>query len=166
VQTVSLETKIAAPPERCFLLSLSIDLHKASTRQTSEEAIAGVTTGIIGPKETVTWRARHFGLTLTHATLISEYTRPTHFQDIMTKGAFKSFVHDHYFEATADGKTLMRDELRFAAPLYPLGWIAETFVLHRYLQRFLETRNQLIKRIAESTDQWQQFLLSTDRRED
>jgi hypothetical protein len=70
VQTIILETRIAAPAERCFLLSLSVDLHKASTEQTSEEAIAGVTSGIMGPGEDVTWRARHFGLMLTHATLI------------------------------------------------------------------------------------------------
>jgi ligand-binding SRPBCC domain-containing protein len=158
MQTIILETTIAAPAERCFLLSLSVDLHKASTAQTSEEAIAGVTSGLIGPNETVTWRARHFGLTLTHATLISEYIRPTHFQDIMTQGAFKSFVHDHDFEVAADGRTVMRDELRFAAPFGPLGWIAETFFLRRYLRGFLETRNQLIKRIAESPVEWQQFL--------
>jgi ligand-binding SRPBCC domain-containing protein len=76
----------------------------------------------------------------------------------MTKGAFKSFVHDHSFEEISLDQTLMRDVLRFAAPLGPLGWIAETIVLRRYLQHFLETRNRLIQRVAESPDQWQQFL--------
>jgi ligand-binding SRPBCC domain-containing protein len=158
MRTIVLETKIAAPAERCFLLSLSIDLHKASTAQTREEAIGGVTSGLIGPNETVTWRGRHFGLLLTQTTLISQYSQPAHFQDIMIRGAFKSFVHDHYFEVAADGRTLMRDELRFAAPLGPLGWIAETFVLRRYLRGFLEARNQLIQRVAESQDEWRQFL--------
>jgi ligand-binding SRPBCC domain-containing protein len=158
VQTINLETRIAAPIERCFLLSLSIDLHKASTIKTHEEAIAGVTTGIIGPNQTVTWRARHFGLMLTHATLISEYTQPTHFQDVMTKGAFKTFIHDHDFEAL-DGATLMRDQLRFSAPLGPLGFIAETLVLRRYLSGFLQRRNDLIKQVAESPNStWQEFL--------
>jgi hypothetical protein len=52
----------------------------------------------------------------------------------------------------------MRDTLSFAAPLGPLGWIAEIVVLRRYLHRFLGTRNQLIKRLAESADEWQQFV--------
>ena len=160
MQLIQLETKISAPIERCFLLSLSIDLHKASTKQTSEEAIAGVITGIIGPNETVTWRARHFGVRLTHATLISQYTRPTYFQDIMTRGAFKSFIHDHYFESQLDGATLMRDELRFAAPLGPLGWIAEKLILRRYLYQFLEQRNLLIQQVAES-ERWHDFISST-----
>jgi hypothetical protein len=38
-------------------LSLSIDLQMASTAPTRERAIAGVTHGIIGPNQTVTWRA-------------------------------------------------------------------------------------------------------------
>jgi ligand-binding SRPBCC domain-containing protein len=159
MQTIHLETTIAAPIDRCFLLSLSIDLHKASTAKTNEQAIAGVTTGIIGPHQTVTFRARHFGLMLTHATLISEYTRPTHFQDIMTKGAFKTFIHDHDFETLPDGTTLMRDQLRFSAPLGPLGYIAETLVLRHYLRGFLQRRNEVIKQVAESSNStWRELL--------
>jgi ligand-binding SRPBCC domain-containing protein len=159
MQTIHLQTKIAAPIERCFLLSLNIDLHKASTAKTREQAIAGVTTGIIGPNQTVTWRARHFGLKLTHATLISEYTRPTHFQDVMTKGAFKTFIHDHNFEALPDGTTLMRDTLHFSAPLGPLGYITETLVLRRYLRGFLQRRNEVIKQVAESSNStWRELL--------
>ncbi len=159
MQLVKVETKIAAPIERCFLLSLSIDLHTESAAQTDERAVAGVTHGLIGPNETVTWRGRHFGFMLTHKTLISKYEAPFHFQDIMLKGMFRSFEHDHYFEVTGSGETLMRDELRFVAPLGPLGWIAETFVLRRYFEKFLVQRNSTIKEIAEDSPAvWQKFL--------
>ena len=162
MQLIQVETKIAAPPERCFLLSLNIDLHKASTAQTSERAIAGVTHGIIGPNQTVTWRGRHFGLMLTHETFISQYDHPHYFQDIMLRGMFKSFIHDHYFDPQPDGTTLMRDNLRFAAPLGPLGWLAETLVLRRYLTGFLAERNNLIKSVAESPESiWQPYLASS-----
>ena len=145
MQRIQLETTIAAPPERCFLLSLNIDLHKESTAQTNERAIAGITHGLIGPNETVTWEGRHFGFMLTHETLISNYDRPRHFQDIMLRGMFKSFEHDHFFDLLPDGSTLMRDELRFAAPYGPLGRIAESLFLRRYLAGFLVERNNLIK---------------------
>lgn len=158
MQLIQLQTPIAAPPDRCFLLSLNIDLHKESTAQTSERAVAGVTHGLIGPNETVTWQGRHFGLMLTHETLISAYDRPHHFQDIMLRGMFKSFAHDHYFDPLPDGTTLMRDELRFAAPLGPLGWLAETLVLHRYLTGFLVERNTLIKQVAEGPEEiWSRY---------
>ncbi len=161
MQLIQLETTIAAPPERCFLLSLNIDLHVQSTAPSHEVAIAGVTHGIIGPGETVTWRGRHFGFMLTHQSVISAYDPPHHFQDKMLRGMFKSFVHDHYCDAAPAGHTLMRDELRFAAPLGPLGWIAETLVLRRYLTRVLHQRNETIRKIAEDPNKaWQQYLSS------
>jgi ligand-binding SRPBCC domain-containing protein len=161
LQTIIVETKIAAPPERCFLLSLSIDLHMESTAPTRERAIAGVTHGIIGPGETVTWRGRHFGLMLIHHSLISKYEPPHHFEDIMVRGLFRCFEHNHYFTAT-NGSTIMRDELRFAAPFGPLGRLAEVLVLRRYLRRFLTDRNTTIKRTAEAPEEiWSKFLRPT-----
>jgi ligand-binding SRPBCC domain-containing protein len=155
VQTIHIETPIAAPPERCFLLSLSIDLHMDSTAPTSERAIAGVT-GLIGNGESVTWQGRHFGLMLQHTSKITRYEPPTFFQDVMTAGIFKSFEHDHRF-LEQDGNTVMTDELRFSAPLGPLGLIAEKLVLRGYLTRFLRERNEIIKQNAES-ERWRDYL--------
>jgi ligand-binding SRPBCC domain-containing protein len=152
-------TEIDAPADRCFLLSLSVDLHVASTASTSERAVAGVTHGIIGLGETVAWRGRHFGVMLQHETLITKCDRPRYFQDVMVRGAFRSFIHDHSFEPTESGRTLMRDELRFAAPLGPLGWVAEKVVLSGYLRRFLVERNQVICETAEGAPAiWQHYL--------
>ena len=55
---VRLETLIHAPIDRCFDLSRDIDLHIRSTEGTEEIAVAGVTTGLIGLGEEVTWE-RH-----------------------------------------------------------------------------------------------------------
>ena len=161
MQLIQLETMIAAPPERCFLLSLNIDLHMQSTQPSREVAVAGITHGIIGHGETVKWRGRHFGFMVTHQSLISEYDRPNHFRDIMLHGMFKSFEHDHFFEPTPDGNTLMRDELRFTAPLGILGRIAETLVLRRYFIRLLKQRNETIRNTAEASPAvWSPFLQS------
>jgi len=162
MQLIELETKIAAPPERCFLLSLSIDLHIESSADTRERAIAGVTQGIIRANQTVTWRGRHFGLALEHTSLIDRYDRPRYFRDVMTSGHFRSFEHEHFFEPTVDG-TLMRDRLRFEAPFGPLGWAAERFILRAYLTRFLRERDAVIKRVAESpSGEWRQYLEDRD----
>lgn len=63
---IVLKTIIRAPIDRCFDLSRSIDLHKVSTEQTNEEAIDGVTSGLISLDESVTWRAKHFGIDQTN----------------------------------------------------------------------------------------------------
>lgn len=158
MQTVIVETRIAAPPERCFLLSLSIDLHVQSASQTGERAVEGVTQGLIGLGETVTWEGRHFGIKLRHKTLITKYERPHHFQDVMVTGAFRRFEHDHYFAPMQDGGTLMRDVLLFAAPLGPVGWVAEVLLLRSYLKQFLIRRNALICRTAQHEEAWKRFL--------
>lgn len=156
MQTVRIETRIAAPADRCFLLSLSIDLHVESTAQTSERAIAGVTSGLIGKGETVTWQGRHFGFMMRHTSLISGYSRPAFFQDSMTQGMFKSFEHDHHF-AEVDGGTVMRDELRFQSPFGPIGWVVDRLILKRYFEKFLIERNGVIKHAAEHED-WRRFI--------
>ena len=56
---IELATSIAAPIDRVFDLARSIDLHTNSTSGTGERAVAGVTSGLIGPEQEVTWRARH-----------------------------------------------------------------------------------------------------------
>ena len=153
---IELKTSIAAPVERCFDLSRNIDLHVASTQGTGERAIAGTTTGPIGPGETVTWKGRHFGLMLTHTSRITAYERPYHFQDSMSRGAFRSYTHDHYFEPS-DGGTLMTDVMEFTAPLRPFGWLAEVLVLERHMRVFLEHRNAFVKRVAESGE-WKDYV--------
>ena len=70
----------------------------------------------------------------------------------MVRGAFARFDHDHLFEI--DGEvTLMRDRFDFTSPLGPLGRVADMLVLTRYMRRFLEQRNRVLREVAES-DRW------------
>ena len=59
---IVLRTEIQASKDIVFDLSRSIDLHIISTEQTNETAVAGKTTGLIGLNESVTWKAKHFGI--------------------------------------------------------------------------------------------------------
>jgi ligand-binding SRPBCC domain-containing protein len=156
MERIRLETWIDAPVERCFLLSLSVDLHIASAHSSREKAIAGVTTGLINKGETVTFQGRHFGLIWNYTSRI-EILRPySHFRDIMISGRFKHFEHDHHFAAMNDG-TRMRDEIRFSAPWGMLGRLATRMFLRRHVTAFLAERNALLKHVAES-DEWHKYL--------
>jgi ligand-binding SRPBCC domain-containing protein len=152
---IELSTPIAAPIERCFDLSRSIDLNLAST-EGHQRAIAGVTSGLIGLGQEVTWSGRHFGFVVRHTSRISAYEFPRYFQDSMIRGAFHSYHHDHYFEPS-DGGTLMKDVVRFSAPYGWLGRVVERLVLERHMRRLLEHRNLYIRRAAES-DQYRNHL--------
>jgi ligand-binding SRPBCC domain-containing protein len=147
---------ITAPRERVFDLARSIDAHQASTGDTGERAVAGVTSGLIGLNEQVTWEARHLGVRQRLTSKITLMARPNHFRDEMLSGAFKHLRHDHTFEER-NGKTLMADRFEFSAPFGPLGWLAERLFLTTYMRRFLEQRNRILQRMAES-DEWRKYL--------
>jgi len=154
---IELVTHIAAPPERCFDLARSLELHMHSTAATGERAVAGTTSGLLGPGQHVTWRARHFLVWQELTSRITGYERPRWFRDEQWRGIFQRLEHDHLFEATLDGGTIMRDIFDYRAPLGLLGRIAERLVLDRYLRRFLIDRNALIKEAAESAE-WKRYL--------
>lgn len=155
--TITIETLIEAPIERVFDLARSIDLHRLSTRQTHEQAIAGKTSGLIGLGETVTWRAKHFGIYQKLSVVITEFERPYSFTDRMLKGAFASMEHQHQFEALNAGNTVMRDIFTFRAPLGFLGRMAEVLFLTNYMRQFLVGKNKILKQVAEG-EQWKEIL--------
>jgi len=155
-----LQTTIEVPLERCFDLARSIDFHKHSVSSTQEQAIGGVTSGLIDMGQQVQWRAKHFGLWLHMTVTITEMKRPSHFQDVMISGPFRYFKHDHTFTQQSRN-TIMIDSLEFASPVPVLGSLADIVVLRSHLKRFLQGRNLALKAAAES-DQWRNFLSLTE----
>lgn len=153
---IHLETRIKAPIGRCYDLSCSIDLHKASTQASKEEAIAGIIKGLIGQGDYVTWRAKHLGFTHEMTTVIPEARRPHYFISRMKNGPFKKIEHKHIFRSEGD-ETVMIDEFDFEAPFGILGRLAEWLVLRSYMKRLLAERNELIKRVAES-EEWRSYI--------
>jgi ligand-binding SRPBCC domain-containing protein len=153
---IHLITEMKAPIERCFDLSRSIDLHILSTVQTNEKAIDGITKGLIGFGEQVTWRARHFGVYQNLTSRITTYNYPLLFESVMVKGAFKKIDHRHEFEQRGD-TTIMTDHFDFEAPMGILGKVVSRLVLFGYMKKLLEERNKLIKKVAES-EEWKKLL--------
>jgi ligand-binding SRPBCC domain-containing protein len=173
-------TLVPGPPERAFDLARSVEVHLLGNTHFGEQTgvddrrphvtsmeFRPVTTGLIGPGERVTWRARHFWVSQRLTSAITAYDRPAYFQDTMLRGAFHSMQHDHWFRALTPEElarrgatnpvTEMRDSFRFSAPLGPLGWLAERLVLRRYMRNLLRERNRVIAEVA-SGDAWRRYL--------
>ena len=153
---IELQTEIKAKKEIVFDLSRSIDLHKISTEHTNETAIAGKTSGLIELNESVTWRAKHFGIYQKLTSKITEYDRPNYFADEMVRGTFSEFKHEHHFVEFNNG-TLMTDVFEYKSPLGILGKIADYLFLEKYMTELLIERNRIVKSYAES-DKWKQIL--------
>jgi ligand-binding SRPBCC domain-containing protein len=153
---IELSTIICAPQERVFDLARSIDAHQDSAEGTHERAVAGVTTGLIGLNEEVTWEARHLGVRQKLTVRITKFNRPLNFQDVMVAGAFKHMKHDHEFSAHPSG-TQMIDRFEFQSPFWILGSIVDQLFLTGYMRRFLIRRNNILKQLAESQN-WHRYL--------
>lgn len=149
MHTVRVVTTIAAPPEACFDLARDVGAHVRSAAGTAERAVGGVTDGLLGLGDEVTFEARHLGVRQRLSARVVDFDRPRFFRDRMTRGAFRSMEHDHRFTPRPDGGTDMADVLRFAAPFGPLGWVAERLILGPHLRRFLTKRGAALKAMAE-----------------
>jgi ligand-binding SRPBCC domain-containing protein len=162
---IDFSTSINAPPEICFDMARDIDLHVKSTPGTDERAVGGITSGLMGLGQEVTWEATHFGLTRTTHSLcafafaerltsrITVFDRPYHFRDSLVSGAFSRFDHDHYFLLEGRG-TVMRDVFDYGSPFGWFGRFADILFLRSYMARLLTRRARIIKLAAEATATW------------
>jgi ligand-binding SRPBCC domain-containing protein len=155
--TIHITTFVAAPADRVFDLSRSIELHKKSMAHANEQVVSGTTSGLIELHETVTWKAKHLFKIRFLKSKITEMKKPFSFTDEMVNGDFKSLKHEHHFKQIDNG-TLLIDILYFESPYGSIGKISNKIFFTGYLKKLLERRNQVIKQYAES-EKWK-FILN------
>ncbi len=153
---IHLTTFIAAPQERVFDLSRSVDLHKASMKKHEEKIVDGTISGLMNLNDTVTWTAKHFFKQRRLKIKITKLQYPEYFIDEMIEGDFKMMKHEHYFKPAQNG-TIMIDQFHFETPYGFFGKFINTIYLENYMTRLLNERNQTIKEIAEG-NLWKQYL--------
>lgn len=146
--TIKITTNYFAPIEKVFDTNRNIDIHQQSASKTKEVAIAGITSGLINKNETVTWKGKHFGVYLTHQSLISEMIYPTYFIDEQLKGQFKSFKHQHFFEQK-ENFVEVTDVLEYETPYGIFGTLFDKIILKKHLTNFILHRNAVLKNLAE-----------------
>ncbi|GGB85554.1 hypothetical protein GCM10007424_27020 [Flavobacterium suaedae] len=154
---IKIDTYIKADIKIVFDLSRSIDLHLVSAAQTNEKAIAGKTSGLMELGETVTWQAKHFGVTQKLTVIIADLQSPDYFADEMIKGVFKTMRHEHFFK-TIGKQVKMTDVFAYTSPLGILGKLADALFLKNYMSSFLKKRNEIIKEIAEDLEKYKKIL--------
>lgn len=149
MSSIHLTTFIAAPAERVFDLSRSVNLHKISTAHTHEKIVDGKMSGLIEEGESVTWQAKHLYKERKFTSKITAMQKPESFTDEMIQGDFKSFRHEHHFKATDNG-TIMIDVVEFESPYGIIGKLVNRFYVADYIEQLLLKRNEVIKEYAES----------------
>lgn len=149
-------TFIAAPAERVFDLSRSVNVHKHGMHAYKEHVINGKHSGLLELNDTVTWKARHLYKERILKIKITALNKPDFFIDEQVQGDFKKLKHEHFFKPIENG-TLMIDQFYFETPYGFIGKWFNAAYLEKYMERLLTERNKAIKQIAE-TNQWKHYL--------
>lgn len=141
-------TVLPCPPERAFGACLDVEAHTRSMASFSERAVGGTTQGRLALGETVTFQARHFGVTWRLTARITAWDPPLFFVDEQEAGPFKHWRHAHHFAPHDDGGTLMTDVIDFASPLGVLGRFTDAAVLRWYMPKLITSRNAYLAAIV------------------
>lgn len=138
-----LERMIRASPAAVFAASLDPALHVESMARYGETMVTGPNGGVFAEGETVTWRARHFGIPFRLTTVVFDIDPPRRFCDRQVKGPFGAFHHEHVFLEHPDG-TLTRDTVTFRSPLGPFGALVDRLFMRNYMLRLIDERNGVL----------------------
>jgi ligand-binding SRPBCC domain-containing protein len=93
----------------------------------------------------IEYRLKLHGLRLRWRTRIDVWEPGVRFVDRQLKGPYRLWHHTHTFEPDG-GDTLMRDVVRYALPLGPLGEVARVALVRRDLDRIFDFRHAEIAR--------------------
>jgi len=75
----------------------------------------------------------------------TSYNPPNHFKDIMLKGPFWKFEHDHNF-ITKDGTTIVKDSVKYQVPFGAFGHLFAGWNIKSRLKRMFIARELRLKR--------------------
>ena len=100
----------------------------------------------MAPGTLIAYRMRLHGLPVHWLTRIESWEAGNSFVDRQLRGPYALWHHTHIFTASAEG-TLMRDRVRYALPLGPLGDVAHGLIVARDLRRIFDFRREAVTRL-------------------
>lgn len=96
----------------------------------------------------IQYRLKLHGLPVDWLTRIDEWEPGVRFVDQQLVGPYRLWHHTHTFEAQGD-ETVMRDTVRYAMPMWPLGELAMPLV-RRDLKQIFDYRRDTVAALIES----------------
>ncbi len=92
----------------------------------------------------IEYRLRLHGVPVSWLTRIEEWEPGERFVDAQLPGPYQLWHHTHEFEPDGAGGTLMRDTVRYALPLGPLGELARRLFVARDLEAIFDFRAERV----------------------
>jgi ligand-binding SRPBCC domain-containing protein len=104
---------------------------------------------VMRPGALIAYRLRWHGLALRWLTEIQRWNPPTEFVDVQVHGPYRLWHHTHSFEPR-DGRTLIRDVVRYELPFGLLGRPVHAWVVKSNLEAIFTYRARRVTEILGS----------------
>jgi ligand-binding SRPBCC domain-containing protein len=98
----------------------------------------------MGPGTGIEYRLKLHGVPVRWRTRIEVWEPPTRFVDVQVSGPYALWEHTHEFEPATGGTVLIRDRVRYALPLGPLGELAHRLFVRRDVERIFDYRREAV----------------------
>ena len=92
------------------------------------------------PGALIDYRLKLHGIPVRWRTRIAAWEPPERFVDVQLSGPYALWEHTHRFEPDGEGAVVIRDRVRYALPLGPLGAAAHAAFVRRDLERIFDHR--------------------------
>ena len=96
----------------------------------------------------IEYRLALHGLPVSWLTRIEEWEPGVRFVDMQLAGPYKLWHHTHEFRSDGAGGTVMRDTIRYALPLGPLGKAARRLLVGRDLEGIFDFRRERVAQLV------------------
>ena len=157
--TLELETTLSAPLAKVWafyedipgsLAAISPPADEVTIESVDLPAREGtrlVITAKVPVRGRVKWIAKIVEHRPPHAVVFGEEAR---FVDVQEEGPFKSWRHEHEFEAIDAKHTRVIDRITYAVGLGPLGRVADVLIVRRKLRTMFRYRHERLHRLLDA----------------
>lgn len=144
VHTLEREQLVKLPRERAFeFYGDALNLEAITPPWLSFEVTTPAPIAM-GPGALIEYRLKLHRVPVRWRTRIEAWEPPVRFVDVQVSGPYALWEHTHEFEPAAGDAVLIRDRVRYALPLGPLGELAHRLFVRRDVERIFDYRREAV----------------------
>jgi ligand-binding SRPBCC domain-containing protein len=147
IHTLRREQVVDADPDAVFAFFADPFNLEAITPPLLRFAVVTPAPIAMGVGAFIQYRLRVHGVPVRWDTLIQSWEPPRRFVDVQVRGPYRLWHHTHELSALDDGRTLMRDTVRYALGFGALGALAHRLVVRRDLEAIFAYRAQRVPQL-------------------
>jgi ligand-binding SRPBCC domain-containing protein len=146
--TLVREQRLPGAPDEVFAFFADAANLEAITPPLLRFRVVSQQPAAMGAGTLIEYRLRLHGVPIRWLTRIGVWEPGVRFADVQLAGPYRWWDHTHEFGPDGDGGTVMRDVVRYALPLWPLGELALPLVRRDLGAIFDFRRDAVVRRLS------------------